>query len=70
MPDTTSTSASSGAVVDSRSGGENERRILQRDRNPHIFRPIRFRSTGWKVAGVLKTVCVWRFGCASWGRWT
>jgi 2,4-dienoyl-CoA reductase-like NADH-dependent reductase (Old Yellow Enzyme family) len=31
-------------VTDSRTSGESSRRILRRDPNPHLFRPIKFRS--------------------------
>lgn len=57
MPDTTLASASSGAVIDSRSGGENERRILRRDPNPHMFRPIRFRSIEARNRIMLSPMC-------------
>ena len=38
-------------------GGENERRILRRDPNPHLFRPIEFRSVRSKNRIMLSPMC-------------
>lgn len=43
--------------VDSRSSGENERRILTRDPNPHLFRPITIRSVTVKNRIMLSPMC-------------
>lgn len=44
-------------VTDSRSGGENARRILRRDPNPHMFRPIQFRSVTARNRIMLSPMC-------------
>lgn len=36
---------------------ENERRILQRDPNPHLFRPIAFRSVTARNRIMLSPMC-------------
>jgi 2,4-dienoyl-CoA reductase-like NADH-dependent reductase (Old Yellow Enzyme family) len=48
---------SNAPVTDSRSGGENARRILRRDPNPHMFRPIRFRSVEARNRIMLSPMC-------------
>lgn len=45
------------AIQDSRSGGENARRILRRDPNPHMFRPMRFRSVEGRNRIMLSPMC-------------
>lgn len=45
------------SVTDSRSGGENARRILRRDPNPHMFRPIKFRSVEARNRIMLSPMC-------------
>ena len=44
-------------MTDSRTSGENERRILKRDRNPHLFRPISFRSVTVRNRIMLSPMC-------------
>lgn len=44
-------------VIDSRSGGENARRILRRDPNPHMFRPIQFRSVTARNRIMMSPMC-------------
>ncbi|WP_083582190.1 NADH:flavin oxidoreductase/NADH oxidase [Halomonas aestuarii] len=44
-------------LVDSRSGGENARRILRRDPNPHLFRPVQFRSVKARNRIMLSPMC-------------
>ncbi|MFQ5660635.1 MAG: NADH:flavin oxidoreductase/NADH oxidase [Gammaproteobacteria bacterium] len=44
-------------LVDSRTSGENGRRILQRDPNPHLFRPITFRSVTVRNRIMLSPMC-------------
>ena len=44
-------------VTDSRSGGENARRILKRDPNPHLFRPVTFRSVTARNRIMLSPMC-------------
>lgn len=48
---------SSVTITDSRSGGENARRILRRDPNPHMFRPVRFRSVEARNRIMLSPMC-------------
>ncbi len=55
MTDTTRDSQS--PITDSRSGGENARRILKRDPNPHMFRPIQFRSVTARNRIMLSPMC-------------
>lgn len=55
MTDTTRDSSS--PITDSRSGGENARRILRRDPNPHVFRPIQFRSVTARNRIMLSPMC-------------
>lgn len=55
MTDTTRDSNS--PITDSRSGGENARRILRRDPNPHMFRPIQFRSVTARNRIMLSPMC-------------
>ena len=43
--------------VDSRLTGETERRILKRERNPHLFRPITFRSVTARNRIMLSPMC-------------
>lgn len=43
--------------VDSRTKGEDERRILRRDPNPHLFRPITFRSVTVRNRIMLSPMC-------------
>ena len=38
-------------------GGENERRILRRDPNPHLFRPLTIRSVTVKNRIMLSPMC-------------
>lgn len=45
------------AIVDSRSSGESERRILKRDPNPHLFRPITLRSVTVRNRIMLSPMC-------------
>lgn len=45
------------ATVDSRTSGENERRILRRDPNVHLFRPIKFRSVEARNRIMLSPMC-------------
>ena len=45
------------AKPDSRVSGEDGRRILRRDPNPHLFRPIRFRSVEAKNRLMLSPMC-------------
>ena len=42
---------------DSRTGGENERRILKRDPNPHLFRPLEIRSVAVRNRIMLSPMC-------------
>ncbi|WP_211200561.1 NADH:flavin oxidoreductase/NADH oxidase [Bosea sp. WAO] len=44
-------------TIDSRISGENERRILRRDPNPHLFRPISFRSVTSRNRIMLSPMC-------------
>lgn len=44
-------------IVDSRSGGENARRVLRRDPNPHMFRPVQFRSVTARNRIMLSPMC-------------
>jgi 2,4-dienoyl-CoA reductase-like NADH-dependent reductase (Old Yellow Enzyme family) len=43
--------------ADSRITGENERRILTRERRPHLFRPLRFRSVETRNRIMLSPMC-------------
>ena len=43
--------------VDSRLSGENERRILRRERNPHLFRPIELRGVTARNRIMLSPMC-------------
>jgi 2,4-dienoyl-CoA reductase-like NADH-dependent reductase (Old Yellow Enzyme family) len=43
--------------ADSRLTGETQRRVLKRDRNPHLFRPIEFRSVKVRNRIVLSPMC-------------
>ncbi len=45
------------ATTDSRNSGENERRILRRDPNPYLFRPIRFRTVEARNRIMLSPMC-------------
>ncbi|MBB3330898.1 2,4-dienoyl-CoA reductase-like NADH-dependent reductase (Old Yellow Enzyme family) [Halomonas campaniensis] len=45
------------AITDSRSGGEDERRILRRDPDPHLFRPVQFRSVRARNRIMLSPMC-------------
>lgn len=54
---TDQTQASPPPITDSRSGGENARRILRRDPNPHMFRPIQFRSVTARNRIMLSPMC-------------
>lgn len=45
------------SITDSRSGGENARRILKRDPNPHMFRPVQFRSVTARNRIMLSPMC-------------
>jgi len=45
------------ASADSRVTGENARRILRRDPNPHLFRPISFRSVTARNRIMLSPMC-------------
>lgn len=45
------------SMTDSRSGGENARRILKRDPNPHLFRPVTFRSVTARNRIMLSPMC-------------
>lgn len=45
------------AQADSRVSGEDGRRILRRDPNPHLFRPIRFRSVETRNRLMLSPMC-------------
>ncbi|PHQ27060.1 oxidoreductase [Marinobacter guineae] len=45
------------SITDSRSGGENARRILKRDPNPHLFRPVTFRSVTARNRIMLSPMC-------------
>lgn len=42
---------------DSRTSGENERRILRRDPNPHLFRPLKIRSVTVRNRIMLSPMC-------------
>ncbi|MCP1673440.1 2,4-dienoyl-CoA reductase-like NADH-dependent reductase (Old Yellow Enzyme family) [Natronocella acetinitrilica] len=44
-------------MVDSRTSGETERRVLRRDPNPHLFRPVTFRSVTARNRVVLSPMC-------------
>jgi 2,4-dienoyl-CoA reductase-like NADH-dependent reductase (Old Yellow Enzyme family) len=44
-------------VADSRISGENERRILRRDPDPHLFRPVTFRSVTARNRIMLSPMC-------------
>lgn len=44
-------------MADSRVSGEDSRRILRRDPNPHLFRPIRFRSVEVRNRIMLSPMC-------------
>ncbi|MGJ7456186.1 NADH:flavin oxidoreductase/NADH oxidase [Halomonas sp. RA08-2] len=57
MTDHASTPTEPGAVIDSRSGGEDERRILRRDPDPHLFRPVQFRSVKARNRIMLSPMC-------------
>jgi len=57
MADITPGPAEPGPVIDSRSGGEDERRILRRDPDPHLFRPIQFRSVTARNRIMLSPMC-------------
>lgn len=57
MADITPDPAAQGAIIDSRSGGEDERRILRRDPDPHLFRPIQFRSVTARNRIMLSPMC-------------
>lgn len=46
-----------GAIIDSRSGGEDERRILRRDPDPHLFRSVQFRSVRARNRIMLSPMC-------------
>lgn len=48
---------SQAASADSRVTGENARRILRRDPNPHLFRPINFRSVTARNRIMLSPMC-------------
>jgi 2,4-dienoyl-CoA reductase-like NADH-dependent reductase (Old Yellow Enzyme family) len=50
------------ATTDSRTSGENERRILRRDPNPHLFRPISFRSVTARNRIMLSPMCQYSAG--------
>lgn len=43
--------------IDSRTSGENERRILKRDPNPHLFRSVTFRSVTSRNRIMLSSMC-------------
>jgi 2,4-dienoyl-CoA reductase-like NADH-dependent reductase (Old Yellow Enzyme family) len=43
--------------IDSRTTGENERRVLRRDPHPHLFRPLMLRSVTLKNRIVLSPMC-------------
>ncbi len=43
--------------IGSRRTGENERRILQRDPNPYLFRPLTIRSVTVKNRIMLSSMC-------------
>ncbi len=43
--------------LDSRTSGENERRILRRDPNPHLFRPLKIRSVTVRNRIMLSPMC-------------
>lgn len=45
------------SVADSRNPGENDRRILQRDPDPFLFRPIRFRTVEARNRIMLSPMC-------------
>lgn len=45
------------SVTDSRISGENERRILKRDPDPHLFRPVTFRSVTARNRIMLSPMC-------------
>ncbi|MFB9145684.1 NADH:flavin oxidoreductase/NADH oxidase [Halomonas alkalicola] len=57
MADITPDPAAQGAIIDSRSGGEDERRVLRRDPDPHLFRPIQFRSVTARNRIMLSPMC-------------
>ena len=44
-------------VADSRISGENEKRILQRDANPHLFRSFTMRSVTARNRIMLSPMC-------------
>jgi 2,4-dienoyl-CoA reductase-like NADH-dependent reductase (Old Yellow Enzyme family) len=44
-------------AIDSRTSGENERRILKRDPNPHLFRPLELRSVTTRNRIMLSPMC-------------
>lgn len=46
-----------GKPTDSRTSGENERRILRREPNPHLFRPIKMRSVEIRNRVMLSPMC-------------
>jgi len=46
-----------GAIIDSRSGGEDARRILRRDPDPHLFRSVQFRSVRARNRIMLSPMC-------------
>jgi 2,4-dienoyl-CoA reductase-like NADH-dependent reductase (Old Yellow Enzyme family) len=46
-----------GSKHDSRLTGETSRRVLKRDPNPHLFRPITFRSVTAKNRIMLSPMC-------------
>ncbi|WP_273207162.1 NADH:flavin oxidoreductase/NADH oxidase [Marinobacter subterrani] len=54
---TETTTKSGQPATDSRSGGENARRILKRDPNPHLFRPVSFRSVTARNRIMLSPMC-------------
>lgn len=45
------------SAIDSRSGGETARRVLRRDPNPHLFRPVSFRSITSRNRLMLSPMC-------------
>jgi 2,4-dienoyl-CoA reductase-like NADH-dependent reductase (Old Yellow Enzyme family) len=57
MTDNAATPQTHDSVVDSRSGGEDERRILRRDPDPHLFRPVQFRSVTGRNRIMLSPMC-------------
>lgn len=44
-------------TIDSRTSGENERRILKREPNPHLFRPLELRSVTVRNRIMLSPMC-------------